>query len=355
MLNFNDSPMLVIWEMTQACDLACRHCRASARPDRDSGELSTAEAFQVLDQIRSLGNPLVVLTGGDPLKRPDLFNIIERSVGLGLRTTITPSATPMLTPNAIRRFKDSGISRMAVSLDGPTEKIHDGFRGVQGSYALTLMALEVAAKIGLETQVNTTVGRHNVRRLREIAQIVGDAGSRLWSVFFLVVTGRAQLEDDLTAEEYEQVFDFLYRASLHAPFDIKTTEAPHYRRYYAQQKKRTGLRAQAPAGSLIQRHSGINDGKGLLFVSHTGEIFPSGFLELSAGNVRTLSLAEAYRNSQLFQIIRKPENYEGKCGVCEYRNMCGGSRSRALALTGNHLASDPRCVYQPSAAQSQQP
>ena len=348
MMNFDDSPMLVIWEMTQACDLACRHCRASARPDRASGELSTAETFQVLDQIRALGNPLVILTGGDPLKRPDLFKIIERSVALGLRTTVTPSATPLLTPDAIRKFKDSGISRMAVSLDGPTEEIHDGFRGVRGSYALTLRALNAAAKIGLETQVNTTVGRHNVNHLPEITQIVAQAGSRLWSVFFLIVTGRAQLEHDLTAEEYEQVFALLYRTALVAPFDIKTTEAPHYRRYCAQEKKRTGGSAQSPGTSLIQRHSGINDGKGVLFVSHTGEIFPSGFLELSAGNVRTRTLADAYRNSQLFQVIRKPENYEGKCGVCEYRNLCGGSRSRALALTGNHLGSDPRCVYQPA-------
>ena len=213
----------------------------------------------------------------------------------------------------------------------------------------TLRALSAAAKVGLETQVNTTVGRHNVNHLPEITQIVAQAGSRLWSVFFLIVTGRAQLEDDLTAEEYEQVFALLYRTALVAPFDIKTTEAPHYRRYCAQEKKRTGReRAIArhfahPAALRNQRWKGSS-----IFVSHTGEIFPSGFLELSAGNVRTRTLADAYRNSQLFQVIRKPENYEGKCGVCEYRSLCGGSRSRALALTGNHLGSDPGCVYQPA-------
>ncbi len=350
MRDFSEAPMLVIWELTQACDLACRHCRASARPDRDDAELSTAEAYGVLDQVREFGDPLVVITGGDPLKRPDLYNIIDRSVSLGLRTTVTPSATPLLTRAAIARFKDSGVARMAVSLDGPDRASHDSFRGVDGSFARTAAALTFARRIGLETQVNTTVARHNIARLGEIAGLVGDACSRLWSVFFLVVTGRAQLDDDLTAEEYERVFEFLYRTSREAPFDVKTTEAPHYRRYHAQQSKLSGAAAPAAGGSAIQRHAGINDGKGLVFVSHTGEIFPSGFLELSAGNVRTRRLADAYRNSRLFQVIRDSSALEGKCGECGYRNLCGGSRSRALALTGNFMASDPRCVYQPAAA-----
>jgi radical SAM protein len=348
MLDFSESPMLVIWELTQACDLACRHCRASARPERHPAELSTGEAYAVLEQIRELGDPLVVITGGDPLKRPDLFNIIGRSVSLGLRTTVTPSATPLLTPAAVARFKDAGGARMALSLDGADRESHDGFRGVEGSFARTMAALRFAARIGLETQVNTTVARHNVARLGEIARLVEESRARLWSVFFLVVTGRARLEDDLTAEEYEEVFGFLYRTSLAAPFDIKTTEAPHYRRYYAQQRKRTGVGAQA-APSAIQRHAGVNDGKGLVFVSHTGEIYPSGFLELSAGNVRTHRIAGAYRHSSLFQVIRDADALEGKCGVCDFRNLCGGSRSRAYALTGNFMASDPRCVYQPAA------
>jgi radical SAM protein with 4Fe4S-binding SPASM domain len=303
----------------------------------------------VLDQIREFGDPLVVFTGGDPLKRPDLFNILDRSVRLGFRTTVTPSATPLLTRAAVARFRDSGVARMAVSLDGPDKSVHDGFRGVDGSFARTISALHFASKIGLETQVNTTVGRHNVGRLAQIAELVGASKARLWSVFFLVITGRARLDDDLTAEEYEQVFDFLYRTSLYAPFDIKTTEAPHYRRFLAQQRKRSGLSPAVPGASAIQRYAGINDGKGLLFISHTGEIFPSGFLELSAGNVRTRRLTDAYRNSSLFRVIRDTDQIEGKCGVCEYRNLCGGSRSRAFALTNDFMASDPRCTYQPEA------
>jgi AdoMet-dependent heme synthase len=350
MRDYSEAPMLVIWELTQACDLACRHCRALARPDRDSGELSTEEGYRLLEQIREFGNPLVVLTGGDPLKRPDLFNIIKRSVSLGLRTTVTPSATPLLTHAAVARFKSCGVSRMAVSLDGPDKAIHDRFRGVDGSYARTLAALNSAARVGLETQINTTVARHNVEHLQAIAQIVAKSGARLWSVFFLVVTGRAQLADDLTAQEYEEVFEFLYRTSLTAGFDIKTTEAPHYRRFHAQQRKRSGGSEPAIAGSVVQRHAGINDGKGLVFVSHTGEIFPSGFLEVSGGNVRTCRLADAYRNSQLFQVIRDTDRLEGKCGACDYRKLCGGSRSRAMALTGDFMASDPLCIYQPAAA-----
>jgi radical SAM protein with 4Fe4S-binding SPASM domain len=213
-----------------------------------------------------------------------------------------------------------------------------------------MAALRYAARVGLETQVNTTVSRHNLGHLERIAQLVADSQARLWSVFFLVTTGRANQQDDLTAEEYEQVFEFLYRTSLLAPFDIKTTEAPHYRRFHAQRRKQAGGAGEQPAPSRIQRQGGINDGKGLVFLSHTGEIFPSGFLELSAGNVRTRFLSDAYRNSQLFQVIRDANQLEGKCGHCDYRHLCGGSRSRALALTGNFMASDPRCVYQPPVA-----
>lgn len=350
MRDFSEAPMLVIWELTQACDLACRHCRASARPGRDEAELSTQEAYAMLERVVEFGNnPLLVLTGGDPLKRPDLFNIIQRSVALGLRTTVTPSATPLLTHAAVARFKDCGVSRMAVSLDGATKAAHDGFRGVDGSFARTLAALRSAARVGLETQINTTVTRHNMDSLAELAAMVDREKARLWSVFFLVITGRASASDDLTAGEYERVFDFLYRTSLTAPYDIKTTEAPHYRRYHAQQRKQAGASAApaAPGVSAIQRHAGINDGKGLVFVSHTGEIFPSGFLELSAGNVRTTNLAAAYRQSELFRVIRDANRLEGKCGACDYRHLCGGSRSRAFALTGRPMAADPRCIYEP--------
>ena len=358
MKSFDEAPFLVIWELTQACDLACVHCRACAIANRNPFELTTKEGFRLLEEVRSFGDPLMVFTGGDPLKRDDVFQLLAKSTSLGLRTTITPSATPLLTEHAIDEFRRCGVARMAISVDGPDAASHDGFRRVEGSFACSLAALDYARKTGLQTQINTTVTRHNVGRLEEIARLVGDAGARLWSVFFLVATGRASASQDLAAEEYEEVFRFLYDLSKTAPFDIKTTEAQHYRRYVAQQRKaegRTG-RTQAPP-EVIQRQAGINDGKGFVFVSHTGEIYPSGFLPISAGNVRRDSLVEIYRHSPLFRTLRDADNLGGKCGGCEFRNLCGGSRSRSYALTGDFLAEDPRCVYQPksSGAQRRQP
>ncbi len=291
----------------------------------------------------------MVFTGGDPLRRPDLKPLLEKSVSLGLRTTVTPSATPLLNAEAIAMFRDAGISRMAVSLDGADPITHDGFRRVHGSFSRTLFALEEARRIGLETQVNTTVTRHNRLRLRDIARLVESSGARLWSVFFLVTTGRALVEDDLTAEEYEEVFAFLYDLSRSVSFDIKTTEAQHYRRYVAQRRKAEGVRPLQNGKGAISRAAGINDGKGFVFISHTGEIFPSGFLPLAAGNVRRDSLVEVYRRSPLFLALRDSGRLGGKCGRCQYRNLCGGSRSRAYALTGDCFAEELRCVYQPAA------
>ena len=239
---------------------------------------------------------------------------------------------------------------MAISLDGPDAESHDGFRRVSGSFERTIGALQHAQTIGLQTQVNTTVTRHNVGRLGEIAKLVEQAGAKLWSVFFLVATGRASASQDLTAEEYEEIFAFLYDLSKTAPFDIKTTEAQHYRRYVAQRRKAEGAgksQTRQVSREIIQRQAGINDGKGFVFVSHTGEIFPSGFLPLSAGNVRRDSLATIYRESPLFRTLRNADNLGGKCGDCEYRNLCGGSRSRSYALTGDFLAEEPRCAYMP--------
>jgi len=351
MKDFSESPFLVIWEVTQACRLACIHCRASAQPCRHPLELSTDEGKKLLESVSLFGNPLMVVTGGDPLERPDLGVLLRHSVELGLRTTVTPSATPLLTAEALRQFKEIGVARMAISLDGPDRESHDGFRKVEGSFDRTLFALGEAKQIGLPTQVNTTVTRHNWKRLPEIAQLVETAGAQLWSVFFLVTTGRAAAADDLTAGEYELVFCFLYQLSLRAPFDIKTTEAQHYRRYVAQQRKqqRTGFQPIGqPRPDVINRQAGINDGKGLVFVSHTGEVFPSGFLPVSAGNIRRSSLADIYRHSPLFLQLRNSAELKGKCGACEFRNLCGGSRSRAYAFSGDYLSEDPRCVYQPA-------
>ena len=346
-MDFNQAPLLVIWEVTQACDLACVHCRASAQSQRDNRELSLDEGRQLLDEIKSFGDPMMVFTGGDPLKRPDLYELLRHSVKVGLRTNVTPSATPLLTRAAISRFQDCGISRMAISLDGPDAPTHDSFRGVPGTFDTAMRALLHARDIGLDTQLQTTVTRRNMHRLTEVADIAATVRTRMWSLFFLVVTGRAMEADDLTGDEYEKVFEFLYDLSKVAPFDVKTTEAMHYRRYLARRLRDEPATEAVNDRKLMYRTAGVSDGRGFVFVSHTGEIYPSGFLPVSAGNVRTDRLTEVYRNSSLFRILRDPEQREGKCGRCEYTKICGGSRARAYALTGNYLAEDPRCTYQP--------
>jgi radical SAM protein len=346
-MNFDLSPLLVIWEVTQACDLACVHCRACAMPGRHPQELTTEEGFALLEEIKSFGNPLMVFTGGDPMKRPDIYALIERSVALGLRTNVTPSATPLLTTAVIDEFQRLGVSRLALSVDGPDAESHDAFRGVPGTFEAFMRAALHAKKIGLDTQIQTTVTRRNMHRLQEMADLVAQIGGRMWSLFFLTVIGRAAESDDLSADEYEQVFEFLYQTSKTAPFEVKTTEAMHYRRFLAQRQREEHVDREGALRTAF-RTAGVSDGRGFVFVSHKGDICPSGFLPLPAGNVRHDSLVDVYRNSKLFRELRDPDLREGKCGLCEYVKICGGSRSRAYSLTGDYLAEDPRCIYHPS-------
>jgi len=361
--DFNESPFIIIWETTQACDLACLHCRASAQPDRDRGELDTAAAKRLMDTVRQFGKPLFVLTGGDPLKRDDTVELVRYGTSIGLRMAMTPSGTPLMTPDVLRNLRDAGLARLAVSLDGSNAAIHDRFRGVSGSFEWTVRMLDAARALGLSTQINTTVSSHNLHDVEPIVQLITTLGIALWSVFFIVPTGRARASDLTTADEFEHVFHRLYDLSTTAPFDIKTTAAPHYRRVVLQRQvaeRRSGEheRSATPltAGvgfSLadgVGRARGVNDGNGFLFISHRGDIYPSGFLPVSAGNVRTHDLVDVYRNSPLFRDLRNTDKLEGKCGVCEYRTICGGSRARAYATTGNYLASDPYCSYIPARA-----
>jgi radical SAM protein len=346
-MDFDLSPLLVVWEVTQACDLACIHCRASERPDLDPSELSTGEAHRFLEEVKEFGNPLMVLTGGDPLKRPDIFDLVRHSVAAGLRTNITPSPTPLLTAEAINQFQTSGISRMAINLDGPDAPTHDSFRQVDGSYDRAILALCHARAIGLDTQVQTNLARTNLAKLGRIAELVAEVRAKMWSLFFPVSTG-PRPEEDLNSGDYEKVFEFLYEISKVAPFEVKTAEGLHYRRYIAQRLKAEHGGRGGMNGRLLWRTTGVSEGRGFLFISHSGEIYPSGYLPVSAGNVRNDSIVDVYRNSRLFRILREPTAKDGKCGYCEYHKICGGSRARAWALTGNYLEADPRCSYQPS-------
>jgi AdoMet-dependent heme synthase len=351
--DFDERPFIAIWEVTQACDLACVHCRASAQPERHPMELSTQEGKQLIGQIAALRVPVFVLTGGDPIKRPDLFELIDYARQTGVRVSLTPSATPLLTREIIFRLKDAGLARLAVSMDGARAETHDGFRGMAGSFARTLDAIRWANEAGLPVQINTTFSRRNIGEIDDIVALVERLKITLWSVFFLVPTGRGKLNDLLSADEFEQIFAKLHSLSRTASFDIKTTEAQHYRRFLLQQRT-----AARKAGSPDPTHDktfdaigraprGLNDGKGFVFISHTGEVFPSGFLPVSAGNIRHEPLAAIYRESPLFRDLRDVDKLEGKCGACEFKQICGGSRARAYALTGNAFGQEPCCSYVP--------
>jgi radical SAM protein len=357
-MDFNKTPFIVIWEVTQACDLACVHCRASAQPHRNPFELNTKEAKKLIEQVAELRAPVFVLTGGDPLKRPDVYELVEYATSCGVRTSLTPSATPLLTREALVRLQSCGLARLAISLDGPTAAVHDAFRRVPGSYEWTLSAVRWAREIGLPAQINTTITRHNLEYLDDIIALLETLDIVLWSVFFLVPTGRGQSIDLISAEEFEQVFEKLYETSRRVKFDIKSTEAQHYRRFLLQRRteaRRSGQPDAAmakvfgatSADGIGRAPRGINDGKGFVFVSHLGQVFPSGFLPVSPGNVRQHSLSELYRHSSLFVALRDSANLKGKCGICEFREVCGGSRARAYAVSGDMFAEEPNCVYQP--------
>ncbi|MDD5302674.1 MAG: radical SAM protein [Elusimicrobia bacterium] len=333
-MDYNAKPAVVIWEVTQACGLSCVHCRAEARPWRDPQELSTEEGLGLLDQVADSGAPLLVLTGGDPMERTDLERFVSHGVSRGLHMALSPSATAKVTREALIGLKKAGLHRVAVSLDSHLEEKHDAFRRVAGSYRRTLEIARDAREIGLPLQIGTTISNINARDLEAMARTVGELGVVLWSVFFLVPTGRAGSGMMISAAECEDVLTRLYDISRRVRFAIKTTEGPHYRRIAAQRTGRTS-------------GSGINDGKGFAFISHRGDVYPSGFLPVRAGNVREQSLGSIYRDSPIFRSLRDASQFKGRCGLCEFKELCGGSRARAYAVTGDMLSEDPLCAYVP--------
>ena len=378
-IDFDVSPFVVIWENTRACDLACVHCRAAAQPRRSQFELTTEEGFHLIDEIAELKPRVFVITGGDPLKRDDTYDMIRHAKDRGLEPALTPSASPLLTEAAISRMKRHGLARIALSLDASRAELHDDFRRVKGSYDLTLRAIRAARREEIPVQINTTVTRRTIDDLPRIVDLLSELGIAMWSVFFLVPTGRAKMSDLVTAEAVEGLFAFLYKTSKRVPFSIRTTEAMHYRRYMLQRmvQERGGstdalrdpMTGLIDASTLFMQHGpgpmpigvqpqggggisraprGVNEAKGFVFISHIGDVYPSGFLPLKAGNVKQQPLGDIYRTSELFVGLRDTANLKGKCGLCEFRDLCGGSRARAWAMTGDVFASDPLCAYMPN-------
>lgn len=347
---FDLHPLLAIWELTQACDLVCAHCRACATTRRDPLELSTGEGKKLLTDIAAMGTPLLVLTGGDPAKRADLVELVEHGAKAGLTMAVTPSGTPLMTRALLGQLKEAGMARLAVSIDAPDAAAHDAFRGVRDSFRESRRILSEARELGIEVQVNTSIGPHNLASLAKMAELVAELGAVLWSVFVVVPTGRADASLLLAPEDLERVLVWLAELAPTVPFDVKTTAAPHFRRVMLEhhaKRNTVGLLEDIDETGAVKGHRGINDGSGFLFVSHHGDVFPSGFLPVSAGNVRRDDLAELYRHSPLFTRLRDESALEGKCGVCAFRRVCGGSRARAYAMTGNYMAEDPSCAYVP--------
>ena len=346
--DYSRNPMLAYWETTQACGLACRHCRAEAIATPDPNELTHVEGMNLLQQFASFDRPPhLVLTGGDPLRRADLYELIDEARRLNIAVSITPSATADLTYDVLAKLQTHGVESLGLSLDGATAASHEAVRGVEGCFDWTLRAAENAGKLGIPIQINTLVAQETEADLPAIYQLLHSFPVMRWSMFYLIAVGRGKLLQPVTPQRGEELMRWAFNLSLNAPFVVATTEAPSYRRVALEQMRAKGWTGEQIARAPVSRGFEIRDGNGILFVSNTGDVCPAGFLPLAAGNVRRDNLVELYRDSPLFRELHTPAHFKGRCGVCEYHTLCGGSRSRAFAHTDDPLASDPFCPYEP--------
>jgi radical SAM protein len=346
---YGRAPMLVYWETTLACGLACRHCRASANPARSPLELTTEEGRRLLDAVTGFGRPYphVVFTGGDPIRRDDLRQLVEGATERGIGASLAPAATPDLSLDILVALRAAGIQNISLSLDGSHAERHDGFRGVSGTFELTLRAARWAREAGLPIQVNTLVTDETLPDLPAVYELLCGMEIMRWSLFFLISVGRGTALREISPAESERLNRWLYERSKEAPFQVKTTEATHYRRLAVAAMKAEGLDDEAIARTSVGRAFGIRDGNGIMFVAHDGSVYPSGFLPIAVGNVRTDDIVALYRDHPTFAGLRDPERFKGRCGRCQFARICGGSRARAYAWTGDELEADPLCPYVP--------
>jgi radical SAM protein len=347
---YDRAPMLVYWETTLACGLACRHCRATAQAERNPLELTTEEGCRLLDEVVKFGRPYphVVFTGGDPLNRPDLHELVRAATARGIGASLAPAATPLLTQEVMEGLRDAGVQNISLSLDGSDAARHDCFRMVPGTFDKTLQAAKWARAAGLPIQVNTLVTDETLTDLPAVYELLLGMDIMRWSLFMLITTGRGSDLREVTAAQSEKLNAWLFGLSKEAPFQVKTTEATHYRRLAIRDMEAAGMDFDAILRTSVGRGFGIRDGNGIVFINHDGTVNPSGFLPIPLGNVREASIVDLYRDHPVMRDLRNPEGFKGRCGACEYARVCGGSRARAYAWTGDPLESDPLCPYVPS-------
>ncbi len=340
---------LIAWEVTRSCNLACKHCRGEAHPEPYEGELSTAEAKALIDTFPEVGDPIIIFTGGDPMMRPDVYELIRYATDKGLRCVFSPNGT-LITEETAQKIREAGIQRCSISIDGADAKSHDDFRAVPGAFEASMRGIELLKAAGVEFQINTTVTRDNLGNFKDIFDLCERIGAAAWHIFLLVPMGRAaQLADQvITAEEYEEVLHWLYDFRKTTDMHLKATCAPHYYRIMRQRAKEEGVSVTPENFGMDAMTRGCLGGIGFCFISHVGQVQPCGYLELDCGNIKQTHFPDIWKKSKYFQDFRSQEAYEGKCKVCEYHKVCGGCRARAHSMDNNHMGAEPLCTYIPT-------
>ncbi len=339
---------LIAWEVTQACNLACKHCRAEACTEAAQGELSNVEAKALIDTFPEVGNPIIIFTGGDPMMRSDIYELIAYANNKGLRCVMSPNGT-LITPENAVHMHQVGIQRCSISIDGHDAPSHDAFRGVEGAFDDALRGINYLKNAGIEFQINTTVTRNNLKDFKKIFTLCEALGAAAWHIFLLVPMGRASgLADQvISAEEYEDVLHWFYDFRKSTNMHLKATCAPHYYRIMRQRAKEEGLAVTPDTFGMDAMTRGCLGGTGFCFISHSGQVQPCGYLTLDCGQVRETPFPEIWKHSQYFKQFRTQSEYEGKCGFCEYHRVCGGCRARAWSMDNNHMGEEPLCTHVP--------
>ena len=343
-----DTVRMIAWEVTRSCNLNCVHCRAAANSGPYPGELSTEKCFQLINEIAAMSSPLIILTGGEPLLRPDIFEIASYGTNKGLRMVMATNGTLVNTATA-KKMIQSGIKRVSISIDGKDAASHDAFRQENGAFAAAMAGIDAMKEAGMEFQINTTITTANLKQIKDILELTKKLGAAAHHIFLLVPTGRGRnlAEQAITAAEYEETLMWFHQESMSCEIQLKATCAPHYFRILHQNKIKGDEPKKKAGGRFHESTRGCLGGITFCFISHIGQVQPCGYLELDCGNVQKQSFSEIWENSEVFQNLRDLSKYGGKCGRCEFIKVCGGCRARAYEATGDYLAEEPLCLYQP--------